>query len=268
MTVISFYRRSLWLPIALPLVVTALQGAIPAGQVKESLGLLPLSLVFGGAPYAIAAVILFLWMSDKPPRKVRRISFVFPLALAIVITLVFSALGLVGTAAGGHAAADALNLGVVFGLFTLLIGYPYVLLVELIRIAAVRLRLVDPLPSSGTAPATVPTLRLVIAVVLVTIPHPASAQRMSTLRAGLTQPAGLDSRRRTTIHVSQPRTYWLEGTVVGGLLGLIGGLQLQHQMCNDTDNPVCSGSDKFIFVIPTMVLGVVGGLIGSSIRKR
>ncbi|HEY3933058.1 MAG TPA: hypothetical protein VGL65_00420 [Gemmatimonadales bacterium] len=60
-------------------------------------------------------------------------------------------------------------------------------------------------------------------------------------------------------------SYWLAGMIVGGVLGLIAGLQWQHGQCQDGCDDTTS---KEIWVIPTMVFAVVGGMIGSGIHKN
>lgn len=64
---------------------------------------------------------------------------------------------------------------------------------------------------------------------------------------------------------SLPRTYWLEGTIIGGVLGMVGGLQLQHAHC---EGNCTSFSDRTWFLIPTLVLAVIAGWIGSTLHKK
>ena len=96
-----------------------------------------------------------------------------------------------------------------------------------------------------------------------------AGQSASALRVGMSQPSPVRRPLAAAAAVkdSLPKTRWLEGTVIGGVLGLVGGLQLQHQTCN-SDSPCSSSADKLWFVIPTMVFAVIGGLIGSAIHKH
>jgi hypothetical protein len=64
---------------------------------------------------------------------------------------------------------------------------------------------------------------------------------------------------------SLPRTYRLAGTIIGGVLGIVGGLQVQNEACEGLCN---SFSDRIWFLIPTLVLSVIGGWIGSTLNKE
>jgi hypothetical protein len=147
MTDITFYRRSLWAPIVVPLVLAPLQWILPNGAVKEALFLLPLALVFGGIPYAIVATMLYFWLRDKSARTVRRIALVLPVGFAVLIFLIFTGLGLAAAAPGRLRDSGATTTGAAFGLIALLVGTFYAVLVEVARFFAVQLRLVDPVPS-------------------------------------------------------------------------------------------------------------------------
>ena len=98
---------------------------------------------------------------------------------------------------------------------------------------------------------------------------PVSAQSAHGLRVGLSQPVAVQVSSRPTVSGAgaQPRSYWLEGTIVGGALGLLGGLQLQHELCAGSGN-CTSSADHVWFAIPTLALAVIGGLIGSAIHKK
>jgi hypothetical protein len=103
---------------------------------------------------------------------------------------------------------------------------------------------------------------------LMLLASPLAAQSVAGSRVGLSQRSTPDAAfpPNRTMRMEVQRSYWLEGSVIGGVLGLVGGLQPQHSLCN-FDGP-CSGFDHFFFLIPTLVLSVVGGLIGSAIHKR
>ncbi len=136
-----------------------------------------------------------------------------------------------------------------------------------------------------------PLMLSAVAVAALFAATPLAAQRVDGLHAGLDQ---LESRAatpqfagdrarvpRTTFISSgsrEPppaadslvhrRSYWLTGMVVGAVVGLVSGLQLQHQLCGDPGANPCTGTDHLVFVIPMTLLGFVGGLIGSSIHRQ
>ena len=110
-------------------------------------------------------------------------------------------------------------------------------------------------------------MRRLIAVTLVlTVVGSAHGQTLSGLHVGLSRPNKVMVMSQTTGNqrVEERRSYWLEGTILGGALGLVGGLQLQHQICGQNE---CTSSDHFWFVTSALVLTVLGGLIGSAIHK-
>jgi hypothetical protein len=111
------------------------------------------------------------------------------------------------------------------------------------------------------------TTRYLLLLLFLTIPSlPLVAQSSAGARIGLSQV----STPRTplvgnaAVRDSLPRTYWLEGTIIGGVLGIVGGLQVQSEACEGHCN---SFSDRIWFLIPTLVLSVIGGWIGSSLHK-
>ena len=112
-------------------------------------------------------------------------------------------------------------------------------------------------------------MRYLLAVILLVAPSQTiEAQLVANSRVGLSQPTS-DQRRlpndTAAIH-SLPRTYWLPGSIVGGLIGLDIGLGVQDALC--AESHCDSLSDRIWFLIPTLVFGVVGGLIGSAIHRR
>jgi hypothetical protein len=105
---------------------------------------------------------------------------------------------------------------------------------------------------------------LLLAVVCITSALP--GQSLAGRNVGLSQLGRSHDppNRSTTVLVDAPRTYWLEGTIVGAVVGLVGGLQLQHGICTSVD---CSGTDHFVFAVPMLLLAIIGGLIGTGIHK-
>jgi hypothetical protein len=64
-------------------------------------------------------------------------------------------------------------------------------------------------------------------------------------------------------------TYWKEGAVAGGLLGLVAGALLVHHLCGlDESTRSCTGSTLLGAGLGAVVLGVPGALIGGQIRKQ
>ena len=102
--------------------------------------------------------------------------------------------------------------------------------------------------------------------------RPVLAQSAASLTIGLRTPYRV-APRPAPIRVDSVRSHseWLPGFVIGGAIGLISGLQLQHQLNNDSDSPSSASrpfADHILFLGPTLVLAVIGGLIGSSIHTQ
>jgi hypothetical protein len=73
MSVHAFYRRAVWLPIALPSLVAALFHGLGLGPTgSEILTLLLASLVYGGLPYAPIALFATFWIDGRPEAEIRR----------------------------------------------------------------------------------------------------------------------------------------------------------------------------------------------------
>ena len=123
MTIQTFYRLSLWLPLVVPgLFVLAVNGAgLPP---IFPFAILVYSLILGGLPYAAVAIWGTLWIGSRPEGDIRRQALVTPLwtILAYVPIPV-----LIGVRSGdtGMAVANFV-LGAVM---IVVLGYCYVLLV-------------------------------------------------------------------------------------------------------------------------------------------
>lgn len=64
------------------------------------------------------------------------------------------------------------------------------------------------------------------------------------------------------------KSYWLIGFVVGSVIGLVGGLQLQDEICHDRDAGRCTGADHLWFLVPTAAFAAIGAMIGSAIHRH
>ena len=137
----SFYRASLLLPILLPGVFWLLPAPLAdiAGAADPSgivLGPLLGSLVLGGIPYAAFALLILIWSRGKSGRELRRVSwwspvlFLPPLLAWIAWQMMFTGQSL------GVADCD---IGLMYGVLSLLVGYFYVLCVAGLAWAATRL---------------------------------------------------------------------------------------------------------------------------------
>ena len=123
MSVQTFYRLTLWLPLLVPsLVAFAVYGAgVPP---VFPLGLLLASLLYGGLPYAAIAIWGTLWIGSHPEDDIRRQALRTPLwMIAAYISI---------PAVTGLRSGDAGMAGAVFVLGAAVIaapGYAYVLVV-------------------------------------------------------------------------------------------------------------------------------------------
>ena len=134
MSVHTFYRLALWLPLAVPAAVAVLvngAGLRPdGGPALKLVQLLLASLVYGGLPYLVAAIAATFWIGHRPEPEIRRLGLWAPFwVIAACVPLVaFIAL---------RAGSLPIFLGVM-GLAiaaTLVLGYAYVGVVFLLRAA-------------------------------------------------------------------------------------------------------------------------------------
>ena len=67
---------------------------------------------------------------------------------------------------------------------------------------------------------------------------------------------------------SIPQTHWATGAVVGMALGLIvaNGLRNLHRALCESSS--CGSTSPMVYIAPTMVFGIIGGMIGSSSHTK
>jgi hypothetical protein len=72
----------------------------------------------------------------------------------------------------------------------------------------------------------------------------------------------------TNVPTSHP-TYWKEGALIGGLLGVVGGALLGHEFCGVSDDPNASCTAWTIggALGGALLLALPGALIGGSFDK-
>ena len=65
-------------------------------------------------------------------------------------------------------------------------------------------------------------------------------------------------------------TYWKEGALVGGVLGLVGGALVGHRLCGLAEESTkhCTGSLVVGGVVGAALLAVPGALIGGQFSKK
>jgi hypothetical protein len=130
MSIKSYYRWALALPLLLPALATPL---LMADRLPGVLGAVVMylfwSMLVGGIPYLLFATGFLLWMRRAPERRVRMGVLLSPLVYTPVLLAYLVAFLLIdGTIGNGW---DSLRM---FGAFGLLFGYGYVALAELGRL--------------------------------------------------------------------------------------------------------------------------------------
>ncbi|WP_420129349.1 hypothetical protein [Longimicrobium sp.] len=137
MSVKTYYRWALLLPLLVPALAWLLQGLLP-GSAAAMAYLLFMSVVIGGVPYLLFAIGFLLWMRGASDARVHRGILLAPLTYTVVLVICLTLFLLVD----GTLSNSSDSLGTFVG-FALVFGYGYVALAELGR------ALLRP----GTAPA-------------------------------------------------------------------------------------------------------------------
>lgn len=131
MSVQSYYRGALLLPLVVPALFSALLllgDRLPPGLAGITF-LLYWSLLIGGIPYLVFAGGFLLWARGRSEREVRRGILLSPLVYApLLMICLFGFVAVDGTLGNG---AQGLWM---LGAFGVLFGYGYVLLAELGRV--------------------------------------------------------------------------------------------------------------------------------------
>ena len=81
MRTVTFYRFSLLLPLATPIVAAAFIWMVPIDTVAPLNVILILSLTYGGVPYVVGMTGLQLWLRRRNAREIGHASYWVPVAL-------------------------------------------------------------------------------------------------------------------------------------------------------------------------------------------
>ena len=135
MSIHTFYRLCIWLPILVPAVLIvsarALMFRLASGPVIFEF--LAYSLLYGGLPYSVVAAVATWWVGTKDEGQIRHVMYRAPLLMMAVFVPWALILGLIAGAMGPFAAVAGLGAIVI-----LLLGYGYVALTVVLRYAFTR----------------------------------------------------------------------------------------------------------------------------------
>ena len=149
MSVQAFYQLAIWLPLAVPslaLLFVSLTGVRPAGVLDVPFELLTYSLVYGGLPYLVAAIVATIWIDRRPEADIRRLAIRAPF---VVIAAWVPLIGYIAIRAGSFPMfAGLLALG---GGAIIALGYTYVALTFALRGALGRAGLIRETPAPARA---------------------------------------------------------------------------------------------------------------------
>lgn len=128
----TFYRLSLWLPLVVPAIVAGLVHGvglvIGTGPLQKVVQILLASLLYGSVPYALLALWATWWVGGRDESEITRVMMVSPPLMAATFATVAVATGLaVGQVVPFLAVA---GLGAVI---SIPLGYGYVGIVALLR---------------------------------------------------------------------------------------------------------------------------------------
>ena len=125
MSVRSYYRWALALPLLVPALAWLLALVEPGDVVRAALLLLYWSVVIGGVPYLLFAAGFLLWMRRVPEDRLRRGILLAPLVYTPVLLVCFTLF----LAVDGALASSSDSLGAIT-VVSLCFGYAYVALAE------------------------------------------------------------------------------------------------------------------------------------------
>ncbi len=139
----TYYARSLLLPL-LAAAAAGLLGVLlgESSPAAPWLGVVMFSGLVGGLPYAVVAAGILWWSRRRSARELRRAVWLAPLLMVPAQLLPLVAYSF--AARGGAAAGRFMESMLFVGLFVLLFGYGYVVLVEAGALLGRRLGLVAP----------------------------------------------------------------------------------------------------------------------------
>lgn len=139
MTVQDYYRRALFLPLAVPVLAMPL---LLMGEGTATIAvMLQYQVMIGGIPYLLFAGAFLLWSRGRSDGQVRRAILLSPLVFAGMIMVLCLCLALV-------AGSVWLVMMMILVAYALGLGYGYVVLAELGRLLVRPGRdLADPLPA-------------------------------------------------------------------------------------------------------------------------
>ena len=101
------------------------------------------------------------------------------------------------------------------------------------------------------------------------VPGPAPSILFSAVRRGPTR-LTFPEERRDSLPRNIPATYWKEGALIGGGVGLIAGAYLGFGLCHMSEhvNNDCTGSLLLGGVVGAALLALPGALIGGVFPKH
>lgn len=120
-----YFQISLATPLVTPLLFVAV--AAVKGEVSALSTVLLASLILGGGPYLLFATIVFIWSRNCQAATLRRASYFAPL-LFLAFCFMLSPLLLLT----GSGVKEILSVLLLFSVYTLAIGYAYVLIINVI----------------------------------------------------------------------------------------------------------------------------------------
>jgi hypothetical protein len=132
-TIHTFYRLSVWVPLLAPAVVAAIVHGLDwrteAWAVQKLVQLLLVSLLYGGIPYALLAIWATWWVGGRTEPDITRLMFLAPFLMAAIYLPV-------SVVAGMAVAAPIepfLAVGVLGAIVSIPLGFAYVGFVLLLR---------------------------------------------------------------------------------------------------------------------------------------
>ena len=133
MTIHTFYRFSVWLPLVVPAVAAAVVHGLgwtpQAWGARKLTQLLLVSLVYGGVPYAFLATWATWRLGGRTEPDIKRLMFLAPFLMAAI----YLPIAVVAGMAAGAPIRPFLAVGVLGGIVSIPLGFAYVGLVLLLR---------------------------------------------------------------------------------------------------------------------------------------